>query len=210
MLAETPPKEGTAWPANLVHPCTIASDGEQYSSWADLPRFHFHQYNLGAWSIIDFKGDAPANPAEMEKGMNSEFRRALQEHADQQGALAAFDEKVKGRTRLSDPAVQKGASFTAGNPRSRQFEVSWAGDPVAFTAVRIHWQNRRLLKYWYTLEYWDGKQFRLIEDRRSNKADVSIHEFDPVKSNRVRLTTWDEMTGWSDMPSVKAIDVFGQ
>ncbi len=208
MLMESPPKEGMAWAANLVRPSTTAKDGEQYSSWSDIPRFHFHQYSLGAWSMINFMGQAPADVAALEKRMNAEWLKASAAHALHKTVLAAFDEKVKGKPNLSDPAVQNGAAFSGGDRDTRQFEMAWKGDPITFDSVRIRWQDRRLFKNWYTLEYWDGSQFRLIEERRDNQSEVSIHEFSPVKSNRLRLTTWDDMTGWRDMPSVKAIEVY--
>ncbi len=208
MLSDTQPKEWTTWPANLVHPCMSADDGEKFSSWSDLPRYQFHQYNLGSWSIIEFKGDAPKDISFLEKTMNAEFLRSSQKYDDQKKRLAAFNEKIKDKPNLSDPALQKGVSFKPGDRNTRQFELVWSGEPVSFNAVRINWQDRRLYKNWYTLEYWDGSQFKLVEDRRNNDSEVSIHEFEPVKASRLRLTTWDEMTGWRDMPSVKSIDVF--
>ena len=81
---------------------------------------------------------------------------------------------------------------------------------MTFNAIRVNWQDERLFKNWYTLEYWDGAGFRLIEDRRDNHFACTVHEFAPVTTTRLRLTTWDEMTGWCDMPSVQSIDVFNK
>ena len=43
---------------------------------------------------------------------------------------------------------------------------------------------------------------------RDNDAVVSVHEFAPVTASRVRLTLWPDLNGWTDLPSVKAIEVF--
>jgi hypothetical protein len=203
MLTNTLPKEGTAWAANLVRPCTTTKDGEQYTSWSDMPRFHFHQYWLGAWSVIEFKGQAPANPAGLEAAMNAEYLRASRAYSDQSARLRAFDAQVAGKPNLNDmPAIK------SDDRDRRQYDVAWNGKSVTCNAVRINWQNKRLLKRWYTLEYWDGTQFRLIEDRRDNRCAVSVHDFPPITTTRLRLTTWDEMIGWRDMTAVKSIEVY--
>jgi hypothetical protein len=203
MLTSTPPTVGTAWAANLVRPCTTTRDGEQYTSWSDMPRFHFHQYALGAWSIIEFKGAAPAKPAGVEAVMNAEYLRASQAFTDQAARLLAFDAQVAGKPNLNTMVPIK-----SDDRDRRQFDIVWHEKPVTCTAVRIHWQNKRLLKSWYTLEYWDGTRYRLIEDRRDNRFACSVHEFAPVTTTRLRLTTWDEMIGWRDMTSVKSIEVY--
>ena len=129
MLASTPPREGTAWPANLVHPCTTATDGEEYSSWSDIPRMQFHQYDLGTWSIIDFKGEAPANVAELEKKMNAEFQTAFQNYMEHTNALAAFEARVAGKENLLAAKANIASVVGVGSPQNgdrtiRYYEIS--------------------------------------------------------------------------------------
>jgi hypothetical protein len=213
MLADTPPKEGTAWPANLVHPCTTASDGEEYSSWSDIPRMQFHQFDLGSWSIIDFMGSAPANVAELEKKMNAEFLKASQEFVEHKKALAEFAEKIRGKENLLASKENFESSAGVGQPQYggrtiRYFEITLK-KPVELDAVRISW-NRKVLWPWFTLEYWDGGQYRFLDERRNNSYATTTHLFNPVTTSRIRMTVWPETGGWeTGAVVVKAIEAYG-
>ena len=124
MLASTLPKEGTTWPANLVRACTPATDGERYSSWSDIPRYNFHQYALGAWSMIEFRDATPANPTELEKVMNMDYRQAVHTYADQTTHLATFAAQIRNKPNLGNPATQKALTFKSGDRNCRQFEIA--------------------------------------------------------------------------------------
>jgi hypothetical protein len=214
MLASTPPSEGSCWPANLVR---VANEGrgigEQFSSWSDLPRYHFHQYNLGTWSLIQFREAALSakDAAAVSQAINVPFVQAGKAYDGQHQLLAAFDMKVQEKENLA--SKDKGAALIGfpsdgRNAKQRHFEILWNKEAPTFDAVRIVWSDRRMYRRWYSLEYWDGERYRLIEDRRNNDAEVSIHEFATVKASRLRMTVWADLEGWSQMGMVKTIEVF--
>jgi hypothetical protein len=214
MLASTPPRDGVCWPANLVR---VANEGrgigEQFSSWSDLPRYHFHQYNLGAWSLIQFREAtlSAKDAAAVSRAINAPFAQAGKAYDQQRQLLAAFDANVQGKENMA--AKDKGAALIGfpgdgKNAGRRDFEIVWDKESPTFDAVRIVWSDRRMVRRWYSLEYWDGERYRLIEDRRDNDAEVSLHEFAPVKARRLRMTVWADLEGWSQMGMVKRIEVF--
>ncbi|MCE9615366.1 MAG: DUF4838 domain-containing protein [Lentisphaerae bacterium] len=214
MLASTPPGEGAIWPANLVR---VANEGggigEKFTSWSDLPRFHFHQYNLGTWSLIQFREAALSAKAAaaMSQAMNAPFVQADKAEAQQRKRLAAFDAEVHGKQDLA--TQDKGATLIgfpgdSNNAGRRHFEIVWEQEAPTFDAVRIVWSDRRMVRRWYSLESWDGERYRLIEDRRDNDSEVSIHTFAPVKASRLRMTVWTDLEGWNQIGTVKKIDVF--
>ena len=208
MLAKEAPKDGTCWPANLVRVAKLGdASGEHFSTWADIPRFHFHQYDLGTWSLVAFH-DAPLAESEVSRateGMNAAYVRARQADAAQRDRLASFDRAVAGKENLG---AAPAARWLGADGRQRQFELAWDKAPATFDAARVVWANRREIRPWYTLEYWDGSRYGLIEERRDNDTEVSVHEFPPVTASRLRLTLWPDLNGWTDVPSVKSIEVF--
>jgi hypothetical protein len=214
MLASAPPRDGVCWPANLVRVANQGWDvGEKFSSWSDLPRYHFHQYNLGAWSLIEFRETALSEKATaaMSQAINAPFIEAVKAYDQQRQRLEAFDANVQGKENVA--AKDKGATLigfpgTGNNAKQRQFEIVWDKESRTFDAVRIVWSDRRMFRRWYSLEYWDGERYRLIEDRQDNDAEVSIHEFAPVKASRLRMTVWADLEGWSQLGMVKTIEVF--
>ena len=208
MIAKDAPKDGACWPANLVRVANSGdAAGEHYSSWSDIPRMQFHQYNLGTWSLIAFHDAAltPGEAARTTESLNAGCAQTRQTCAAGQERLAAFDRAVAGKENL---AAAPGAHWLGGTGRSRQFELVWDKAPATFDAARVIWTNRRVIRPWYTIEYWDGHKYCLIEERRDNDREVSVHEFAPVTASRLRLTLWPDLNGWTDVPSVKAVEVF--
>lgn len=208
MLARELPKDGTIWPANLVRVSTPSNAiGEQYSAWSDMPRLHFHQYDLGTWSVVTFRDatlTAAAAAAATAK-LNEVYAQWQQDTADQRARLATFEHAVAGKDNL---AALPTAHWSGGDRDSRQFILTWDKAPVTFDAVRVVWTNNRLVRPWYSLEYWDGNSYRLLAEVRDNRAAVSTHTFAPVTGSRVRLTIWPALSGWTDGPSVKALEVY--
>ena len=215
MLASVLPTEGTCWPANLVRVANQGRDtGEQYSSWSEIPRFNFHEYYLGAWSLITFHGStlSEADAVKTSAALNYGYLQARQRYDKDTIQAAAFERQVAGITDLSTPSSKDGIArmgFEGGNAgRNRVFQVVWSKAPATFDAVRIVWSNRKVTRSWYSIEYWDGERYRLIDERRDNNFDVSLHEFAPITASRLRLTIWPDLPGWTDVPSVKAIEVY--
>lgn len=215
MLASVPPAEGTCWPANFVRVAEKGRDiGEQFSSWSEIPRYNFHEYYLGAWSLIAFHGTAlsETEAAKAGEALQAGYPQARQQYDLQRNQQAVFAQQVAGKTDLGAPSAEKGIArmgFEGGAAgRNRVFQVVWSKEPATFDAVRIVWGNRKVIRPWYSLEYWDGERYRLIDDRRNNNDDVSLHEFAPITASRLRLTLWPDLFGWTDVPSVKAIEVY--
>lgn len=44
--------------------------------------------------------------------------------------------------------------------------------------------------------------------RRRTERPVSVDEFEPVKTSRLRLTVWADLGGWKDLPMVKAVQAY--
>jgi hypothetical protein len=215
MLATVAPKEGTRWPANLVRVAESGREaGEQFSSWADLPRYVFHEYGLGTWSLIEFhestltEQEAAALTSSLDATMVP-VRRAREEY---QQRLAAFQDHIRGKENLATVSAERGVaqerSGEGEENERRVYQVVWNKQPVTIDAVRVLWSNLKTARRWYSLEYWDGQQYRLIEDRRDNSYETSVHEFEPVTTSRLRLTVWADLGGWRDMPMVKALEAY--
>ena len=216
ILATAAPRDGDRWPANLVRVSKQGeAAGEKFSAWSDLPKFHFHQYDLGTWSLIEFRASAlaPVAAAEAGRGLNGKFERAAAEYAEARSQWQAFDTRVEKRENLA--VADKGATLRGvsanvwenGNRGRRHIEVIWK-EPVSFSAVRIRWSGRHMFRRWYSLEYWDGGQYRLLQERRDNATEISNHTFAPVTAGRLRLTVWADLEGWRQMAMVKAIEVY--
>lgn len=208
----TPPKEGTRWPAVLNRWCY--SGGEWCTTLSDF--LQYQGLNGGPWAnasnleIKDASLDAQ-KAKDIETKLNREFDIEAKAYAENQKHIADFEAKIKGEEKLfaefdekienlADP--NKGARHSNCVTYSRYYEIAWK-EPVEFDSVRISstWQGRRLVRPWYSLEWWDGKQYRLIEELKNNKFEMNIHEFAPIKSSRLRMTIWDDRSyteGWHD------------
>jgi hypothetical protein len=217
LLAEAAPRDGDLWPANLVRVSSQGGRlGEKYSAWSDLPRFHFHQYNLGTWSLIGFRDSTltPRAAAEASRRINSDFQQATARYDELRAKWQAFDERVEKRPDLA--VREKGASLYGvsknvweyANRGRRHIEIVWKDRPVTVSAVRIRWSGRQMYRRWYSLEYWDGNQYRLIDERRENAGEISIHSFEPLTTDRLRLTIWGDMEGWRQMAMIKTVEVY--
>ncbi|MGD0089173.1 MAG: DUF4838 domain-containing protein [Planctomycetota bacterium] len=215
MLADKAPQEGTRWPANFMRVADSGQEsGERFSSWADIPRYNFHEYGLGTWSLIEFHDAAlsEAEAAALTGKLNAVCAPSWQAHEEHQKVLAAFNEHIQGKENLAKTSPEKGVSqgrLGEGDDNSRRgFQVLWSKEPATLDAVRVLWSNLKTVRRWYSLEYWDGAQYRLIEERRDNEYAVSVHEFEPLKTSRLRLTVWADLGGWQDLPMVKAIEAY--
>jgi hypothetical protein len=196
-----PLKAGTRWPAALNR--WSFSGGEWGSTWSDV--LQFQGLNGGPWanaSCLEIK-DASLDVAEasaIETALNREFDVEAKRYAGNQERIAAFTEKTKGMENLADP--KKGARHSNNVSYSRYYEIAWK-DPVEFDSVRVPvtWQGRRQVRPWFSLEWWDGSQYRLLEEVRDNTCETRVFEFPPIRSSRLRLTLWDDRShteGWHD------------
>ena len=212
MLAASMPTDGTVWPANLIR---VAKNGwaigEQYSSWSDIPRLHFHQQSLGTWSTVRFSEStlSAGEAAAASQALNGVFAQAEAAYGRQRAQVAAFDAQVRGKPDLAakeSGATPVGFATDWASANRQNFEIVWGKEQPTFDAIRITWNDRRMYRRWYSLEYWDGERFRLLEERRDNDAEVSLHEFAPIKTGRLRLTVWGDLEGWNQTGVVKKIE----
>ena len=177
-----------------------AVSGSEYGAWANASRLEFRDARL----TTEQAGD-------IETAFNREFDVEAKRYAENQKRIAAFEEKTKGRENLADP--KKGAAFQL-SVLLAHYEIAWKA-PVTFDCIRVHstWQGRRQIRPWFTLEWWDGGQYRLIAEVRDNKFETRVFEFPPIKSSRLRLTIWDDRSyteGWCDSRGfLNPMEVFG-
>ncbi len=56
----------------------------------------------------------------------------------------------------------------------------------------MNWEvtDSRLVRA-YTLEYWDGQQWRLLDDVKDNEDVVAVHQFPAVSGSKLRLHIYD-------------------
>ena len=132
--------------------------------------------------------------------MNSEFDGEAKRYAENRKRIADFEERTKGRENLADP--KKGARHANCVSYARYYEIAWK-EPIEFNSVRVPstWQGRRRICPWFSLEWWDGSQYRLIEEAKHNQFETTVFEFSPIKSSRLRMTIWDDRScteGWHD------------
>jgi hypothetical protein len=194
-----PLKAGTRWPAVMKR--WSFSGGEWGSTWSDL--LQFQGLNGGPWanaSCLEIKEASldVEKARAIETALNREFDVEAKRYAGNQERLAAFTGKTKGLENLADE--KKGARHSNNVSYSRYYEIAWK-EPVEFDSVRVPvtWQGRRQVRPWFCLEWWDGTQYRLLEEVRDNKCETRVFEFAPIKSSRLRLTIWDDRShteGW--------------
>jgi len=209
----TPIKAGTRWLAAMNR--WSFSGGEWGTTWSDL--LQYQGLIMGPWanaSRLEFR-DARLTmeqAGDIETTLNRQFDVEAKRYAENQKRIAAFQEKTKGRENLADP--KKGARHSNCLSYSRYYEIAWKA-PVTFDSVCVHstWQNRRQVRPWFTLEWWDGGQYHLIAEVRDNKFETRVFEFPPIKSSRLRLSIWDDRSyteGWCDSRGfLDPMEVFG-
>ena len=210
LVSSNAPRENTRWAANIVRVANLGADsGELYSTWPSLPFFNFHQYPWFNHLVFHDRVLTAADAKAAEAALDADFdRSAVQDRAAQERA-AAFAARAQGSENLA-ASQAKGAHCAGVNQLfARQAEVTWDKGPVEVNAVRIVWRDRKFVQPWYSLEYWDGAAYRLIEERRDNRALISIHEFPAVSAGRLRLILWgDVKQGWHNEPIIKALEAY--
>jgi hypothetical protein len=181
------------------------SGGEWGTTWNDYSQTQFQGLDGGLFANASHLEIKDANldsgkTGDIEAALNREFDVEAKRYAGNQERLAAFTEKTKGLENLANE--KKGARHSNNVSYSRYYEIVWK-EPVEFDSVRVPvtWQGRRLIRPWFCLEWWDGSQYRLLEEVRDNSFETRVFEFPPIKSSRLRLTLWDDRShteGWCD------------
>ena len=216
------PSDGERWKANLVR---VASQdtrrGEQFSSWPHVQRFNFHERT--AYNYLLFRDSAASaqERAAAEKALNDRFLSAAGEYDAFQKTLAAFEERVANAVDLCAGA---GVLGMGRNPRvltSKGLSGEWSlygklpqaavvhwREPVEISAVRIYWADRKEFPEWYGLEWYDGQSYRPLAENRDNQFEISRHEFETVKTTRLRLTIY-RIEGRSNVTLARRVQAFG-
>lgn len=203
------PEPSEVWRGNICRVARIAKGtGEMFTTWAYLPRLHFHEY--AQYNPIRFfeKTLTPEEADRASRRLNSEFSQwytsALSTKKRQDELLkklSAF-ENLSTRPGTSVYPNHYGAGYllrrksppndrnvwrAPGATKPLAVTIVWR-QPIACNAVVIDWYDRKSSPEWYGVEYWDGTRYRLLLENRNNSDSTSVHLFKAVKTTRLRLT----------------------
>lgn len=213
------PSDGDRWKANVVRVSSQEQEsGEQFTSWPHLERFNFHQRSQYNYVIFQDRVLAAEDARGAELALNGAYLAAKGKRDGFLERLAAFEAKVKGKENLCASArgsgmgrdpnrlIGKGGAWTSYGAMPHVAVVQWK-EPVEMDAVRIQWGSRKEFPSWYGLEWFDGETYRTLAEARGNRFEAAIHEFDPIRTDRLRLTIF-KITGGSTVTLAKSIEAF--
>ena len=198
------------WRGNLCRVARVAAGtGEELTTWAYLPRAHFHDYSQYA-SIRFLDNALPAAQAiERTKSLNAAFAAArakpLPDASLKQEILARTANAENLCTRKgvhtypfhfgtehilrkeAPPGDEQNVWHFPGGRLPIAVILAWS-EAITCNTLLIRWCSRKEPGQHYGVEWWDGKGYRLLFERRDNADDVSVHAFAPVTTARLRLT----------------------
>ena len=217
------PRDGEKWKANLVRVSSQEKGkGEQFTCWPHVERFNFHQRSQYNWISFHDRALDSREVQEIEQDLNGRFSRARQEHERFRQELATFGEFVAGKVNLCSPEKGAGAWGTGRNaallfgnrkegwtkygPKPYTAVIRWK-EPAELNALRIQWGSRKELPRWYGVEWFDGESYLPLVEKRENHFEQSFHQFEKIKTSRLRLTIF-EIGGGSQTTLVRRVEVF--
>ena len=74
-------------------------------------------------------------------------------------------------------------------------EITWP-QPVECNAVCVRLDGRHLLPRAYSLEAWDGEQWRLLARESDNVMETRAHRFPRLAAHALRLSVYEPAGGW--------------
>ncbi len=213
------PAEGVEWLFNMrryVSQRTLEDTWKQFS-WS--PTYHANHFNYHLWLnhiIFHDKVLSGEEAAEISRNMNLEHDAFVKRYASHQVSQKAFEKRFKGKPNLL--TKQNRWHFLPMLPL-RFFNRSWqpiqliarSDTPITIDGIKILWHIRGLIREWYSVEYWDGKRYKLLYETRKNAFHINCLEFTPVTTSRLRITVYGDRTGNIDgWPSslIKNVEAF--
>jgi len=204
------PAANAAWRANLCRVSRIATGtGEELTTWAVLPRAHFHDYSQFASIRFLDKALSPTEAAAASKALNADFAAARQKAPPDASrkqeilARAANAENLSTRKGVhaypahfgtehilrkeSPPGDEQNVWHFPGGRLPIAAIVAWP-EPITCNTLVIRWGSSKEPAEHYGIEWWDGKGYQLLFETKGNADGVSIHTFEPVTTSRLRLT----------------------
>jgi hypothetical protein len=214
------PAEGDQWKTNVVRVSSQdLARGEQFTSWPHIERFHFHERSQ--FNRIVFRGQVltAEEVTKLEAGQNQEFDEARLAYDGFMARAAAFEEKARGKPNLAASAaaygmgrnvnliLRGGGEGWSSYGRMPQVGTIYWKEPVELNAIRVQWGSRKEFPDWYGIEWYDGESYRPLAEVRDNRFEAAAHEFEPLKTTRLRLTVF-KITGGSTVTLAKLFEAF--
>jgi len=213
------PSAGDQWKANVVRVSSQEQGkGEQFTSWPHIERFNFHQRSQYNYIIFHDRTLQPDGAREGEPALNGAYLAAQKGHDDFSARLAEFQSRAKGKENVCATARAFGMGRNANQLGSASGAWSSYGqmphvavvqwkEPVEVNAVRIKWGSRKEFPSWYGLEWFDGETYRPLVEERENRFEAAIHEFETIRTSRLRLTVF-RITGGSTVTLARSVEAF--
>ncbi len=197
------PKEGLRWPFNVVRWTSQESDEDTWRmfNWG----LHGNFTQASTLSQIEFQNESLDGEIALAKGkkINAKFDAYYECYLKQRISIAEFDKRIEGKPNLfskeeGGATIDRMPLLWYNNSRDPVRLELRRKTPAPMDAVRITWNNRGQIREWYSLEWWDGERYRLLAEPRDNAFHIGLHEFDPVTTDRLRVTVWGDRDGNTD------------
>ena len=220
------PEPGATWLGNICRNTRVVGDtGERFTSWSHLPRVHWHKYRNYNFVRFEPKALTVAEAKAAETKMNAEFRevyavmlpkhervQAVAQAAQDSRNLAVSGKEVPAEDRVSasssgglwpDKVLAPKGSWHVRGIGPHYCELTWPR-PVQFDTVLLRFEG---VPTWYSLDYWDGQQYRLLTDERDNELEVRAHRFESVRATRLRLHLVEPQIGARGVRRIEVYDL---
>ena len=208
------PDPGATWLGNICRNTRVVGDtGEQFTSWTHLPRVHWHKYR--EYNSIRFEPKAMTadETKSAEQKLNVKFREVFSVLLPKHEAVENAIKAAQGSQNLAvnekgTPSTERIALSCSGGLWVEQVletKGNWRIDQVGPQYCELTWPrgvelDTVILRFvgvptWYSLDYWDGQQYRLLVDERDNELEIRAHRFAPMQATRLRLHLIDPQMG---------------
>ncbi len=220
------PKPGSAWYGNVCRNVRVAGGlAENCTTWSKLPMLNWHFYDEYNSILFIPESMTPEKAELAEKKLNGDFRvrhdELLKRFRQDEETLAGLRDKrnlaVNPKdVKKADLAVSTASSglgidrFTAETGgwmiynNSPQFsQIKWP-KPVDLDTIVIRFSGQYQIITDFSVEYHDGKNWRILADEKNNVFPVAVIRTAPVKAERLRLYVYRPYDGYRKVERFEA------
>jgi hypothetical protein len=183
------PKPDKLWLTAIAR--VARTDSVEHSSWN---KGNWHKYRTHNYLRFIDKVLSIAQAQQVEKKLNREF---LETYPEQQKKLeetkallqryAKLDNLVK-QARLTRGDLWGGCPATDKYP-PKITTITWK-KPVELNSIVINWTKPSSL---YSIEYFDGQSFKLLQKETNNALPVTALSFKTISTNELRICVYDNL-----------------
>jgi len=210
------PADGYCWRANIARVSALARDDSEWlTSWAELPHRNYHEYDFYRPIVFHRQELTSERATAIADTLNRTHEQYIQRYReltrerirllDAITASKAENISILANTGVipwtwgtwdliskkpSSPSDGLGNGWHANESNLPQMATLVWGHPVTFNTVVLRWDGPQSFPQRYSLEWWDGTQYHLLNETRENDAPLSIHTVPPVTTTRLRLTIY--------------------